>query len=124
MTTITRNQAICMFYGEEYTDENVARLSKRLDEVEVDICYLDDPTEPILSGSNTTTHSLRSESQSIQKRNTIKPNKRRRSKNNKRMNHENSNNTYGDKTHNAVNLTQEIVADTNNFRRSKRLRRN
>lgn len=37
-----------MFYGEEYTDENVARLSKRLDEVEVDICYLDDPTEPIL----------------------------------------------------------------------------
>ncbi|GAA5817667.1 hypothetical protein MFLAVUS_011218 [Mucor flavus] len=48
MTTITRNQAICMFYGEEYTDENVARLSKRIDEAEVDICYFDDPTESFL----------------------------------------------------------------------------
>jgi hypothetical protein len=37
-----------MLYGEEYTEENVARLSKRLDEVEVDICYLDDPTESFL----------------------------------------------------------------------------
>lgn len=48
METITRNQAICRFYGEEYTEENVTRLSKRLDEVEVDICYLDDPTDPCL----------------------------------------------------------------------------
>ncbi|KAG1099408.1 hypothetical protein G6F62_009907 [Rhizopus arrhizus] len=48
MTNITRNQAICMFYGKKYTEENVACLSKKLDEMDVDICYLDDPTESFL----------------------------------------------------------------------------
>ncbi|KAI8047165.1 uncharacterized protein B0P05DRAFT_632571 [Gilbertella persicaria] len=37
-----------MLYGEKYTEENVARLSKRLDEADVDICFLDDPAEPFL----------------------------------------------------------------------------
>lgn len=48
MTIITRNQAICMFYGKKYTEENVACLSKKLDEIDVDICYLEDPTESFL----------------------------------------------------------------------------
>ncbi|ORX52021.1 hypothetical protein DM01DRAFT_1337009 [Hesseltinella vesiculosa] len=58
MATITRQQAICMFYCEKYNEDNVIRLSKRIDEMEdVDICYLkDDPTRPFLC-SVTTIHS-------------------------------------------------------------------
>jgi hypothetical protein len=49
MLTITREQAICMFYCEKYNDENVAELIKRIDEMkDVDICYTEDPTEPFL----------------------------------------------------------------------------
>ena len=49
MVTITRQQAICMFYCEKYTQENVAKLSERIEEMEdVDICSLNDPTSPLL----------------------------------------------------------------------------
>lgn len=41
-----------MFYGEKYTNESAARLSKRSDEVDVDIYYLDDPTEPLGNSYN------------------------------------------------------------------------
>lgn len=48
-TTITRQQALCMFFVKEYTEENVKNLEKRIDMVEdVEICYIDDPTEPVL----------------------------------------------------------------------------
>lgn len=48
MTIITRNQAICMFYGEKYTEENIIRLSRKLDAIDVDVCYLNNPTEYFL----------------------------------------------------------------------------
>ncbi|KAI8388577.1 uncharacterized protein BYT42DRAFT_528538 [Radiomyces spectabilis] len=48
MTTISRNQAICMFYGEKYTEENAARLFKKIEGTELEICHLHDPSEPIL----------------------------------------------------------------------------
>ncbi|KAI9252318.1 hypothetical protein BDA99DRAFT_444018 [Phascolomyces articulosus] len=49
MTTITRDQAICAFYYEEYNDKNVAKYSKLIDNVEdIEICYKTDPTKPIL----------------------------------------------------------------------------
>ncbi|ORX55183.1 hypothetical protein DM01DRAFT_1273387, partial [Hesseltinella vesiculosa] len=40
--------SVCMFYGEKYTKENVAKLIKYLDAMNVDNCYLDDATEPYL----------------------------------------------------------------------------
>ncbi|ORX42678.1 hypothetical protein DM01DRAFT_1330024 [Hesseltinella vesiculosa] len=46
---ITREQAICMFFYEEFNDENIARLSKKIDDMgNVELCYLEDPTEPYL----------------------------------------------------------------------------
>lgn len=50
MITITREQAICMFFYEEFNEENVARLVPKIDSMEdLEICYLnDDPTEPVL----------------------------------------------------------------------------
>lgn len=50
MITITREQAICMFFCEEYNEENVTRLVTRMDNMQdLEICYMDgDPTEPIL----------------------------------------------------------------------------
>ncbi|KAI8973791.1 hypothetical protein BDF20DRAFT_823931 [Mycotypha africana] len=49
MVTITRQQALCMFFIKEYTEENVKKLEKKLEEIEdVEICYIDDPTEPVL----------------------------------------------------------------------------
>ncbi|KAG1437699.1 hypothetical protein G6F56_012980 [Rhizopus delemar] len=49
MAVITREQAICMFYCEEYNEENVAKLTKEVDAIKnVDICHFDDPLSPIL----------------------------------------------------------------------------
>ncbi|KAG2218961.1 hypothetical protein INT45_008385 [Circinella minor] len=49
MVTITRQQAICMFYCEEYTKENVIKLNKRIAEMEdVEICFMNDPLSPLL----------------------------------------------------------------------------
>jgi hypothetical protein len=46
---ITRDQAVCMFFCEEYNEENVARFSKKIEDFGcVDICYENDPTKPIL----------------------------------------------------------------------------
>ncbi|ORX52664.1 hypothetical protein DM01DRAFT_1306345 [Hesseltinella vesiculosa] len=50
MTTITKGQALCMFYLESYTEENVMKLTETLEEMgNLEICYLDDPTEPVLA---------------------------------------------------------------------------
>ena len=47
MTTITREQSICMFFCEEYNEANVARWTKKIGAVEnIDIYYKDDPTNP------------------------------------------------------------------------------
>jgi hypothetical protein len=49
MITVTREQAICMFYCEEYNETNVAELTKIIDDLKnVEICYLEDPTKPFL----------------------------------------------------------------------------
>ncbi|RCH84636.1 hypothetical protein CU097_003490, partial [Rhizopus azygosporus] len=45
---ITREQAICMFFSEEYNEENVARLSKKIADFDsFDVCYETDPRRPI-----------------------------------------------------------------------------
>lgn len=46
---IARNLAICMFFYVEYTEENVAKYTRRLEEFgDVDICYNIEPTQPVL----------------------------------------------------------------------------
>ncbi|KAI8365233.1 uncharacterized protein BYT42DRAFT_649161 [Radiomyces spectabilis] len=46
---ITRDQAICMLFYVEYTDENLRKYKERLDELkEFELCYNVDPKEPIL----------------------------------------------------------------------------
>ncbi|KAI8997478.1 hypothetical protein BDB01DRAFT_714128 [Pilobolus umbonatus] len=46
---ICREQAICIFYCKEFTEENVAICSKKIEDIgDVDICYLVDPTDPVL----------------------------------------------------------------------------
>lgn len=41
---------MCIFYCQAYNESNVAELTKRIEEMkDVDICYLEDPTEPILA---------------------------------------------------------------------------
>jgi hypothetical protein len=46
---VTREQAICTFFCEEYNESNKARLTKRIDELkDIDICYEKDPRQPIL----------------------------------------------------------------------------
>ncbi|KAI8093689.1 uncharacterized protein BX664DRAFT_330332 [Halteromyces radiatus] len=49
MIIVTREQAVCMFFCEEYTESNVIKCSKKIDDREdIEICYAEDPTEPIL----------------------------------------------------------------------------
>lgn len=49
MITITREQAICIFFVKPYSEENVARLVPIIDNMDdLEICYKDDPTMPIL----------------------------------------------------------------------------
>ena len=46
---IAREQAICMFFSGEYNEENVARLSKKIDDFgSFDVCYETDPRKPVL----------------------------------------------------------------------------
>lgn len=46
---ITREQAVCIFFCEKYTQSNVAKLLKRLDNIEdVDICFDENPLKPFL----------------------------------------------------------------------------
>ncbi|PHZ09665.1 uncharacterized protein RHIMIDRAFT_262112 [Rhizopus microsporus ATCC 52813] len=49
MITISREQAICMFYCQPYNESNASKLSKLIDNMDnIEICYSDDPTEPML----------------------------------------------------------------------------
>jgi hypothetical protein len=46
---ITREEAICMLYGKEYSDKNAAELLKKIDdEKELDVCYETSPLKPAL----------------------------------------------------------------------------
>ncbi|KAG2229684.1 hypothetical protein INT48_007783 [Thamnidium elegans] len=46
---ITRDQAICRFFCEDYSKENAARLSKKIEEFgSFDVCYENDPKQPVL----------------------------------------------------------------------------
>jgi hypothetical protein len=47
--SITRDQAICRFFCEDYSKENAARLSKRIEELGTfDVCYENDSKRPVL----------------------------------------------------------------------------
>ncbi|ORZ19047.1 hypothetical protein BCR42DRAFT_412088 [Absidia repens] len=46
---ISKDQAICMFFYVEYTEENVMKYKKVLEDFgDVEICYNTDPKQPIL----------------------------------------------------------------------------
>lgn len=46
---ITRDQAICRFFCEDYSKETAARLSKKIEEFgSFDVCYENDPKRPVL----------------------------------------------------------------------------
>lgn len=46
---ITREQAICIFFCQKYTESNVEKLLKRMENFEdVDFCYDENPLKPIL----------------------------------------------------------------------------
>ncbi|KAI8990885.1 hypothetical protein BDF20DRAFT_810947 [Mycotypha africana] len=46
---ITRDQAICRFFCEDYSKENAARLSKKIEEFgSFDVCYENDPKRPVM----------------------------------------------------------------------------
>jgi hypothetical protein len=47
---VNREQAVCIFYCEDFNEENVARCSKKIKNIgDVDIYYLHDPTDPVLA---------------------------------------------------------------------------
>lgn len=51
---ITGEQAICMFFCEEYNEDNIKKLTKEVDDIiNVEICYTEDPTKPIISRKRT-----------------------------------------------------------------------
>ncbi|KAI7850538.1 hypothetical protein BDC45DRAFT_517866 [Circinella umbellata] len=46
---VTKEQALCMFYCEEHTNDNVIRLKKRLEGMkDFELCYQDEPTHPVI----------------------------------------------------------------------------
>lgn len=46
-----------MFFHKPYTEDNAAILTKKLDDMEdLEICYLDEPTEPVLVHTLTINH--------------------------------------------------------------------
>lgn len=52
MVTITREQAICMFYHTPYDERRVTELLKLIENINVEICYKDDPCKPFLLYEN------------------------------------------------------------------------
>lgn len=49
MVEITREKAICMFFGCEYNEERANELSKKIEEDKLNVCYYKCPLEPILT---------------------------------------------------------------------------
>lgn len=47
---ITRDQALCMYFDEEYTDDNVKKCKERIEKWgNVEICYYNtSPNEPVV----------------------------------------------------------------------------
>jgi hypothetical protein len=46
---ITRDQAVCRFFCEEYSKENATALSKKIEDFgSFDVCYENDPKRPVL----------------------------------------------------------------------------
>ncbi|ORX62873.1 hypothetical protein DM01DRAFT_1330986 [Hesseltinella vesiculosa] len=49
MPVISRNQAICIFYSEQFAKETVENLSEKLESYgDLDICFTNDPWKPLL----------------------------------------------------------------------------
>lgn len=47
--SITRNHALCIFFNEEFTNENSEKLKEDLKNLSgLDICYTEDPSKPML----------------------------------------------------------------------------
>ncbi|KAG0174999.1 hypothetical protein DFQ30_001474 [Apophysomyces sp. BC1015] len=47
---ITREQAICMFYYVDFTEENVLKYTQKIDDLnEIEICYNTNPRQPVLA---------------------------------------------------------------------------
>ncbi|KAI9267296.1 hypothetical protein EDC94DRAFT_602833 [Helicostylum pulchrum] len=51
MNTITREKAICMIYCEPYSKARAIDLLNGIENIGLDVCYKDDPTEPLLYSS-------------------------------------------------------------------------
>jgi hypothetical protein len=48
-TDISRDQALCMLFYVEFTEENLTKYKKKLEDFgEIEICYNVDPKQPIL----------------------------------------------------------------------------
>ncbi|ORX58191.1 hypothetical protein DM01DRAFT_1333856 [Hesseltinella vesiculosa] len=48
--SISKEQALCMFYALEHTDKNVSALTNKLASLEdLELCYLTDPEHPVLA---------------------------------------------------------------------------
>ncbi|KAI7892940.1 uncharacterized protein EV154DRAFT_561857 [Mucor mucedo] len=56
MSTITGERALCMLFYKPYTEENVNSLAEYLRKEDLEICYTDEPTEPVLVHSLSITH--------------------------------------------------------------------
>ncbi|ORX47698.1 hypothetical protein DM01DRAFT_1322371 [Hesseltinella vesiculosa] len=53
MVFVTKEQAICMFFCDKFSNENATKWLTNLDNLpEVDICYMTDPKEPLLIHKN------------------------------------------------------------------------
>lgn len=52
MVTITREQAICMLYHTSYDGHRATELLKLIENINVEICYKDDPCKPFLLYEN------------------------------------------------------------------------
>lgn len=53
MLAISKEEAVCIFYCQEYTKVNAKKYLKRLEEMEeVDICYMTNPRGSILQCTN------------------------------------------------------------------------
>lgn len=51
MITITKEQAVCMLYCKPYDKDRAIELLKYIEHRELQICYSNDPIQPILMSS-------------------------------------------------------------------------
>lgn len=52
MTTISRERAVCMFHHQDYDETKAIELLNAIDKLDLEICYIDDPSKPFLLCTN------------------------------------------------------------------------